>query len=278
MLFRVFLLTSAIALVGLLGLAGSVGCGEGGFPPDAVTSDAEATGTVSLAFSLTDVQSGPINCEQVGANTVFLQLKSRTAATGAAVSLSCANSSGTSQPIAIGTYDVSIELHGFNVTLATAPNQNGVIIRAGADTPLSPVMFKVDANGALTFSLAAPPATSNCKAPAQGGAGITTTTITLVHPDGSCAPVTFARTRGTTTLSTYTVNCSAPMVAGCFENDEVFTVSSMASGPYLIHIRGRVAALDCWENNDSLQVPPSGQTLTTTLNLAFQRATGCVQP
>jgi hypothetical protein len=240
-------------------------------------SDAEATGTVSLGFSLADLQDAPINCEQVGANTVFLELKSRTAAAGAAVSLSCASGMATSQPIATGTYDVSFELHGFNVTLATAPDQNGVVVRAGLDTRLSPVVFKVDANGGLKISLAAPPATSNCDSPDEGGAGITTTTITLLHA-GRCAPVTFTRTRGTMTLGTYLVNCSAPMVAGCFEADEVLAVSSMESGPYTIHVRGRVGPIDCWNNDDTFQVPPNGQALTATLNLAFQSTIGCVRP
>jgi hypothetical protein len=120
------------------------------------------------------------------------------------------------------------------------------------------------------------PLTSNCKPPAMMGAGITGFTITLVHTGDGCAPVTFTRMRGTTMLGSYLVNCSSPMVTTCIESDETLTVPSMQSGPYQIHVRGKNNAVDCWKNDDALQVPPQGKTLTETLNLAFQTGTmGC---
>jgi len=283
MLYRVFILTSlAIGLVsGLVGSTGCGGCDGGGFPSDAFMPDAEATGTVSVTFSLTDQQSAPIPCTQVGANTVFLQLKSRTAASGVAVSLTCGSGGGVSQQIPVGTYDVSFDLNGFNaingapVTLASAPPVNGVVVKAGLDTAMPPVVFAVDATGGLALSLVVPLASSNCK---QNGAAITTNTITLIHNGDGCAPVTFTRSRGSTTPSSYTVSCSSPTIATCIENDELLTVSNIASGGYTIHVRGRVNSLDCWTNDDMLQVPPKGQTLTVTLNLAFLSTPGCVLP
>jgi hypothetical protein len=65
------------------------------------------------------------------------------------------------------------------------------------------------------------------------------------------------------------------MVAACIENDETLTVPSMESGPYTIHVVGKNNAIDCWKNDDMLQVPPVSQVLRATLNLASQGVPGC---
>jgi hypothetical protein len=269
MLFRLLLLTSLAGA--LVGAAGCGGCDGGGFPSDAFSPDALVqTGTVSLAFTLTDKANAPVTCDQIGANTVFLQLKSRTSASGAAVSLSCATGGGMSQPIPVGTYDVSIDLNGaingVAATLASGAPQNGVVVKVGANTMLDAATFAVNATGGLVLSLVAPLETSNCK---QSGAGITTTTITLVHTGDGCAPVTFSRSRGTTTLSPYTVNCSSPAITTCVESDEQLAVSNLVSGSYTIHVRGQINGIDCWTNDDILRVPLNDQNQTQTLNLAF---------
>ena len=273
--------TGFIGGVGLVALAGAGGCdcNGGGFTVDAAPSDAPMLGSVTLAWSITDLNNVPLACDQVGATTVFLQLRNRFGGTGAVVSLSCASGTGMSQPIAPGTYDVTIELHAGADTIATAPAQNGVVIRSSLDAQLTSVTFKLDANGRLVLSIAAPPATSNCQPTAAGGAGITTNMITLVHTGDGCAPVTFTRTRGTTTLGTYVVSCSSPMVTDCIETDERLTVETMPSGSYTIQILGRFNALTCWQNNDTFQVPALGKTLDERRNLAFQdNVAGCVQP
>jgi hypothetical protein len=151
-----------------------------------------------------------------------------------------------------------------------------VVIESGMTTALAAITFVVDATGGLVLSLASPPATSNCKSPSMMGAGINGITITLTQAAGGCAPVTFVHTRGAMTLAPYTVSCSSPAVAACIENDETLTVPSLPSGPYNIHIRGKIGAVECWTNDDALQVPALGRTLTRTLNLAFQAGTtGC---
>jgi hypothetical protein len=268
-LFRLFI------WVGLVGLVGCGGCGGSGFPTDA-PGDSAAPGTVTLAWSLTDLNGQPIPCDQVGAKTVSLQLRNRETLSGIAESFSCPNSPSTSQPLPPGTYDISFELRGVNGTLATASSQSGVMVASGQDTPLTSIAFMVDARGSLVLSFATPPATSNCKPTGSMGAGITGMTITLVHTGDGCAPVTFLIARGATMLGSYVVNCSSPMVTTCIENDETLTVPSMPSGPYTIHVRGKINAIDCWKNDDMLQVPPLGQILRETLNLAFQTGTpGC---
>jgi hypothetical protein len=273
---RVLVMARRACVIALVGLSGC-DCGGGGFP-DARPSDGPLPGTITATWSLTDLTGAPITCDQVGATTVFLQLRSRTTTAGAAVSLSCALSPATSQPLVAGIYDVTFELHAGATTIATGPAQNAVNVQPGLDTRLAPVAFMVDSNGGLIVSLAAPPVMSNCDPVADGGAGITTNTITLEHTGDGCAPVVFTRSRGATVLGTYTVSCSAPMVTKCIESDEQLAVASMPSGPYTIHIRGKVNALDCWQNDDSFQVPALGKVLSETRNLAFRNVAGCMRP
>ena len=274
MQFRVTILAALIGSVGLIGVGG---CGDdGGFPRDAPPMQRPERGTISLAWALQDPSGQPLSCDQVGASTVALQLRARGEASGAVESFTCGNSPSTSKAIDPGTYDVSFELHAGATTLAAAPDQNGVVIESGMTTALAALTFVVDATGSLVLSLAAPPATSNCKSPSMMGAGINGITITLTQAAGGCAPVTFVHTRGAMTLAPYTVSCSSPAVAACIENDETLTVPSLPSGPYNIHIRGKIGAVECWTNDDALQVPALGRPLTRTLNLAFQTGTtGC---
>lgn|SRR5512140_134705 len=264
-------------LAGLLGLASSTGCGDdGGFPRDAAGPDVMETGTVSLAWSITDLNDQPIPCDEVNASSVFLQLRDPARLSGSVESFSCQNSPSTSHPLEPGTYDITYELHGINLTAVSAQTQSGVKVEVGKDTPLNPITFKVDAQGSLALALAAPPATTNCKPAGMMGAGITGITITLVHTGDGCAPVTFVRSRGAVMLGSYVVNCSSPMVTTCIENDERLSVASMQSGPYTIQVRGKIGAVDCWKNDDALQVPPQGKMLNQTLNLAYQTGTpGC---
>jgi hypothetical protein len=272
MLFRAFIGASALALLG----ASCGGCDSGGFAADAPAIDAPAPGSVTLAWTLTDTGGLPIACEQVGGSFVLLELRNRTTSLGTVVSFACARGRETSPPIEPGVYDVLFELRGVDLAGVTAPEQKSVVVEPGRDTQLAPVAFAIDARGSLVLSLAAPPATSNCRPPGSMGAGITGITITLEQAGGGCAPVTFVRARGSTMLGTYTVNCSSPQVSACIETDETLTVTSLASGPYVIHVRGKIGAVDCWRNDNSLIVPPQGKRLTETLNLAFQSGTpGC---
>jgi hypothetical protein len=270
MLFRVLIGAA------LLALGPGCDCNGGGFPVDAALAEPAAKGTVSLAWSLTDQAGQPISCDEVGASFVSLQLRSHTTLSGAVASFACGNSPSTSSLLDADTYDVAFELHGTNLTSVTAPEQIGVVVSPNKDTQLAPVTFAIETTGKLALSLAVPPRTSNCKSTSMGGAGITGMTITLVHTGGGCAPVTFVRTRGSTTIETYTVNCGSPRATSCIETDETLSVPSLPSGPYTIHVRGKLDAVDCWANDDALQVPPQSKTLTQTLNLAFQTgAPGC---
>jgi len=265
MSFRVFLVTG---LTGLTALAGCGGCGgDDGFPPDA--SSVVVPGTVTLTWAITDPSGHPITCAQIGANTVALQLTGRKTA-GVLASLSCDPGAGKTQDLPPDTYDVSIELHGARLTAVVVPDQLGVVVSPGRDTPLKPVTFKVDPNGGLALSLrAVPQVTTNCGDP-PAGAGITGTTIALQHDvSGPCEPLTFTHTKGAVVLPPYTVDCGSPMVVGCIETDETLAAASLPSGAYTIHIVGKINGADCWQNNDTLQVLSQGKVLSQTLNLSF---------
>jgi hypothetical protein len=256
MLFRCLLVSAAL-----------VGCDGSGFP-DAPLPDATLFGTVSVAWTLVDTTGAAIPCDQVGARTVGLTLRDQNGIAGVPASFSCGNSPSTTQAIKTGSYNIGFQLNGDGGTIATAMDQVGVQVTAGVTTVADPVTFVVDARGGLTLALRAQAVTSNCKPPAMDGAGITGVTLTMVDARGACAPITFVRSRG----GTYTVDCASPPVATCLETDETLGVAAMPSGGYTMHVRGKVGATDCWKNDDALQVPAQGKTLTTTLNLARQPA------
>jgi hypothetical protein len=115
---------------------------------------------------------------------------------------------------------------------------------------------------------------ANCTVPDQGGAGLTGFAIDFEHAADGCAPVTFTRARGTTTVGTYTVSCSSPAITSCIERDETLTIDGIESGPYAINVSALLGPIRCWAGTDLLSVP-AGATLTRPIQLAPQHAPGC---
>ena len=270
MLFRGSLLTSIIAAL--------CACGDGGGFPDAPGPDAAPPGgTFTVAWMVTDTAHQAVSCDDVGASSVVVTLRDRSKEGGFTEAFSCSSGKGTSPAVPPAIYDMDFELSGGGQTLAIAPRQSMITIKSNTDTDLAPIAFALDATGALDLQLTANKPGGNCKAVSQMGAGITATTITLVHGAGACAPVTFTITPGATKPGgTYTVNCGSPQVAPCIETDQHLQVANVGSGPYVIHIRGKIGATDCYKNDDSLRVPSLSRTYTTTLNLGYQMGTpGC---
>jgi hypothetical protein len=98
-----------------------------------------------------------------------------------------------------------------------------------------------------------------------------------MDPDPSrrgCAAVTFARAIGTTQRGTYTVDCSSPAVASCIEKSETLT-TSIAPGIYLMHVRGKRAANDCWQRDDTFSVAASNTPTTHAVGLLHINGPGC---
>jgi len=255
-----------LVLVVLVAFAIGSGCGGGSPAPS-------TPGSISLAWSITDLDGQSIACAQVNARSVALRLRNRASGNVVATAFPCQSSPSTTQ-LAAGAYDITLELHAADGTrLATAPDQTDVTIVGGQLKRLTPVTFAASTKGSLVISVATP-ATTNCQPVGVNGAGITGTTITLERADGGCAAVTFVRSVGSTQRGTYTVNCSSPSVAACIEKNETLT-TSLASGTYRIHVRGKLGTIDCWQRDDALEVPPPGKPLVRTLGLAHQNIPGC---
>jgi hypothetical protein len=254
------------------------GCGGGGgFPADAAIDSSVPGGKLSVAWSLADTASQPITCSDVGGQVVTLVLRNHDVAGASTEVFGCTSASGTTPEVAAGIYDVDFELHGVVGLLTTATQQMGITITSGQTTELAPVTFALDATGAVELDLATGKSGGNCAATTAMGAGITATTISLVHSPGSvCEPVTFTISAGATRpAGTYTVDCATPVVGPCIEADQKLTVASMPSGSYAIHVLGKVGALDCFKNDDVLKVPPLMKLLKQTLSLAQQTTPGC---
>ena len=266
-------LVVSILLSGLL-----AGCGSGGgFFDAAVREDAiPPGGTFSAQWMVTDNGGTAVECNKIGGQFMTVLLRNRALPIGEAEVFGCSSLSGQSKVVPAGIYDIRFELSGVAGVLATATEQMGIEIKSEQNTVLAPLTFAVDAQGALALRLDAGKADGNCGA-APTGAGITSTTITLEHAaDSACEPVTFAISAGATKpAGSYTVDCQTPAVGPCIESDQNLTVSGVPSDSYRIHVRGRIGAINCFLNDDSLSVPTSGMTLTRTLNLAQQTIPGC---
>jgi hypothetical protein len=249
-----------------LAVAGTAACSS--CSPDRV-----ARGSASVSWSITAL-GGPSTCARAGGASVSLLLRSRGSGDEAHFTFRCTDTRGTTQPITAGPYDATLTLYDADgATLAVGPTQRAVAIDADRVTTLTPVIFTVE-GGKLVLSFATLATTTNCLLREQGGAGITASTITLERAAGGCAPVTFIRSRGETTIGTYTVNCSSPQVAPCIERDETLTVDGLESGPYVIRASGLLGAIQCWAAADVLTVP-AGASLVKSIQLAPSRGPGC---
>ena len=254
-----------------------VGCGDGGGFPDARLPDAPpARGAFSLAWVVNNTGGTAITCGEIGAQAVTATVRNRAIQGASTEVFTCSTLTGTSQLLVPGIYDIGFDLNGVGgdpITglIATAPTQMGIEINSGAETPLSPLTFAVNATGAMKLKIMSSATAGNCVPTAQNGAGITTNRITLTKvSDGLCAPLTFTISAGTMggTAGTYVVNCTTPVVAPCIERDQELTVTGVASGTYSISVRADRTGTACFTNVDQLPVPPLGRELSRTLNLA----------
>lgn len=251
-------------------------CGGGGGFPDAPPSpDGIPTGTFSLDWSLVRMSDGsPITCNEVDGTTVTLLLRNRGFSGGFTEVFSCNTKTGISGPVPVGAYDVNFELTGPSGTIATAPEQRGPVVTAGNTTPLAPVTFAINAIGAIDLELDAGKPNGNCDTLANMGAEISGVRITLNHAAGigACEPATIMI--GSTP---YTIDCATPVTTGCIEKTTAIT-GSLPSDNYQIHIRADQAPnrVDCFVNDDLIQVPANNKTFARTLNLASSGTGGCM--
>jgi hypothetical protein len=260
------LMSAAGVLAAVMAVATPAACGSCG--PDAPVP---VLGSVSLGWTMTDVNGRLLSCEQASATTVSLTMRNRASGSSVAASFAC-QASPSAQRLAPGVYDATIALRSSEGAIASVADQTSVLVVAGQVTPLAPARFQVTAG--LVLSFAASPMTANCTLPAEGGAGITTATLALLHTGAGCAPVTFVRTRGNTVVERYLVNCSAPSVTSCIETNETFTVVPIEPGTYSLRVRARIGPLNCWVRDEDINVS-LGAPVTRTINLTPTRIPGC---
>jgi hypothetical protein len=248
-----------------------VGCGGGGGFIDAGPTG----GTMTFSWKLVDANQQLLTCTQVGAENVNVTINDLSNGGSMIETFTCDSTVSTSLMMLDGTYSVDFALVTNGTTLATGPSTSGIILANGINVPVSS-SFPVDATGGLNLLLATG-AGGNCAA-APGGAGITGIAIALEHNDtGPCDTATFAIGAGATQpAGSYTVNCGAPTLGACIENDQPLTVSGLTSGRYTIQVTGDIGATACWSIHTSLQVPAAGGTLMQTLPLVDAIGTpGC---
>lgn len=251
-------------------------CGDGGGFPDAPPIDMPAPGgTFNLAWTVKDTAGNAITCDQIGAQAVTVLTRNRAIQGGSTEVFTCSTLMGNSQGLVAGTYDMDFELGGVGGAvgtgiIATSPKQMGIVIQSGENVTLMPLAFAVNATGGIKLNLAANKPGGNCGSVATNGAGITGVTLTLQHTSGgACEPVTFTiAPNATLPGGSYTVNCASPTVAPCIEADQQLSVTGVKSDGYQLHVRGKVATVDCWSNDDTMPVPPLGRDVVRTLNFA----------
>lgn len=248
-------------------------CGGGGGFPDAPGIDAAPVGTFSATWSVIDHNSQPLSCDRIAGQTMTVLVYNKGFDGGSTQIFTCNTGMGTSQAILAGNYKFDFELGGTFGLLARAGSQDNVAIPANMTTPLAPLVFQVQATGALALNVATGNAGGNC----ETGAAIQSFTITATrNSTAMCEPLTLNIAAGATKPArTYTVDCATPVETNyCIEADQQITVSGVPSDAYTLHIRGKINGKECWKNDDSIQVPPLDKTLTRTLNLAQQTQIG----
>lgn len=253
-------------------------CGGGGGFPDAKEVDASPKGTFSAVWSVIDQDSQPISCDRIAGQTMTVLAHNKAFEGGSTQIFSCSSGMGTSQQMIAGVYDLDFELAGTFGLYARAGSQLGVAIPANTNTPLQPLVFQVQATGAMELSFATGKTGGNCGATNAGGAGIDGVTITMVHnSDANCAPITLTIAPGATQPGgSYTIDCNTPMTFGCIEADQTISASGVPSDGYTVHVTGKIGTKNCYINNDTIQVPPLDKTLVRTLNLALNtQVSGC---
>ncbi len=244
-------------------------CGGGGGFPDAREAEDTTgpTGTFSLTWSVMDQNGNWLSCDRIAGQVMTVLAHNLAYEGGSPEAFGCSTGMGMSQRLIPGTYEMNFDLSGTYGTLAQGPKQAPVQIVADQNTELEEVVFQVQAQGNLSLKLAAIGQAATCGA----GTGITKMSISLTHnSDGTCEPITLNVSAGSQAGGNYTINCTTPVERDCIGEDQVITATNVSSDSYTIRIRGKKVAGGnaCWTNMDSIQVPPLGKTLTSTLNLA----------
>jgi hypothetical protein len=262
---------STSSLLVVLAIA-AAGCdSEAGFPDARIPDATPVPGTFSLSWVVTDPGTGAsVSCDDANATSVSITVREVDAGSGEVESFNCNGGAATSRPFPPGTYVLQFALRGPGGEVATAPQRDDIVITSAQDTPIGEITYEVAAQGALSVGITAPVVMSNCGPIGDMGGGIDALTLTLTK-DAACVPFTYTVGGGPATTTT----CPATPVA-CIERTDPVVTTTLPSGRYQLGVLGSIAGAACWIGQREVRVPTGGDTLDTTVQLAYQSAVpGC---
>lgn len=254
-----------------------LGCGGGSDNVDAGVTDAPvAGGTMSFAWSITDLDDNPLECADVAAVSVSLQMTRQGSASGVSDPYTCAAGSATSRVLAPGTYDVVIMVASGVGNLTTPIVLEPVEVVIGQNTALDPVVFQVDPVGNFSFKVDTGASAGNCADEASGGGALTALEIRLLDDGDVCIPTTFVIGDGIATPQVNYVSDCQGATTGCVDKDVPFAVIGTPSGPHTVEISGDKNGLDCYSRTSMLTIPGNnlGRMLGNLL-LTLAPTAGC---
>ena len=249
-------------LLSLMLMAGACGGGDSAVDAGKAIDAAPLSGTFSLAWSLSD-GTDAVTCADVGGLSIGISITPAGGGGGQSEAFTCAGGSGTSRPMPVGLYNLSIELKAAAGALADPVRITNVEIKQGENTALDAQTFVVAATGAFTFKVTTSSAGDNCDTGGTG-AGIGGLIFELRDSTGACTPTTFDVAAGAVgAASTYTTTCPAGAQHACIEKDQVITVNGVSSGSHTLMMTGFKDAIDCYTRSPQFSVP--GNNLVTDL-------------
>jgi len=245
------MLLRVLALAALTAVSGCSGC-EG--DDDEVDAPGPPSRQVSIAWRVVDLNGAGLACERIGAQFVNVLFVRTATGEGFTEVFDCYRQEGTRELVE-GEYRIEFELVDRFGTIATLPGKRYVVER---DATLEEAVFQVDPFGGLVLSLDTGPA-ANC----GGGSQITGMSISLYHADGTCELTTLAIAPSTS----YAVNCTAPNVTGCIEEDRSVTAARIPADEYRIRVVGLQGPSPCWLYDQRQRVRAAGLSRTLVLPL-----------
>lgn len=239
-------------LVASAALVGLCGCPE----PDPIPDGPPPTPTVSVTWKLADPGDLELSCEAVDAQ--FVTMSSMNLRTGRLSNelFDCFRKTGT-LVLERGDYMIGFDLADRFGTLVTVPLRRYSITE---DAALDDVKFTLDPRGTLVWNLDAVGPPANC----GGGAQITGMSIEMYQANGNCQSNTLSIEGG----GTYAVNCAAPSVTSCIEQDRDITGAGLPAGEYRIRVVGLSGANSCWLHDQRHRVRAAGLSRSVVLALA----------
>jgi hypothetical protein len=242
-------------MVMMAAMAVAPGCGGGSDNPDAGPIDAAVTrGTMSLAWSLTDLDDNPITCEDVGALSISVTV-TPPGFGGVVEPFSCAGGMGTTSDLRATTYNVVVIPSSVLGALSESILIDSVEVVAGQNVDLGTLVFEIDPVGSFNFKVDTGATAGNCDDEGAGGGALTALEFRLVDDQDICVPTTFIiGDTSATPPVTYEADCQGATI-GCFEKDVVFSVLDTRSGPHTLEITGTKNGLDCYARSSIISIP-----------------------